>query len=323
MIIQCDLCPKRCLIAPGQSGECRIRMNLDGKLVAVTYGRPCAVHVDPIEKKPLFHMLPGSRILSIATVGCNLHCKNCQNWEISQENPENIVAHELPPRELPGIAASSGCKSIAYTYTEPIVFYEYTLDGSITAHEAGLKNAMVTAGYINSEPLKRLLPHIDAANIDLKAMSDDFYQDICDGSLAPVLNTLEITKAAGVWVEVTNLVIPTLNDSDADLQKLCRWVASNLGPETPLHFSRFYPAYRMKNLPPTPGETLDRAREIAKAEGLYYVYIGNVSRPGSENTYCHQCGAKLITRRRYTILENKLREGACPECGTEVPGLWQ
>lgn len=323
MVIQCELCPKNCLIAPGQSGECRIRVNLDGKLVAVTYGRPCAVHVDPIEKKPLFHVLPGSGIFSIATVGCNLHCKNCQNWEISQENPENLVARELPPAELATMAASYGCKSVAYTYTEPVVFYEYTLDGCMRAREKGLKNVLVTAGYINPEPLKRLAPYVDAANIDLKAMSDAFYRDICEGSLAPVLNTLETAKAAGVWVEVTNLVIPTLNDSDADLQKLCRWVSSNLGPETPLHFSRFHPAYRMKNLPPTPGETLDRAREIAKAEGLYYVYIGNVSRPDSENTYCHHCGALLIARRRYTILENRLREDTCPECGTEAHGLWQ
>ena len=323
MIVQCELCAKNCLIAPGQSGECRVRVNLDGKLVAVTYGRPCAAHVDPIEKKPLFHMLPGSEILSIATVGCNLHCRNCQNWEISQENPENVTAREMPPADLPRMAASYGCRSIAYTYTEPIVYYEYTLDGCMQAHDAGLKNALVTAGYINRPPLERLAPYVDAANIDLKSMSDAFYRDICEGSLAPVLSALETAKAAGVWVEVTNLVIPTLNDSDAELQKLSRWVAENMGRETPLHFSQFHPAYRMKNLPPTPGETMDRAREIAKAEGLYYVYIGNVSRPDGENTYCHQCGTLLLARERYTILENKLREGACPACGTKAYGIWQ
>ncbi|MGI6459389.1 MAG: AmmeMemoRadiSam system radical SAM enzyme [Candidatus Hydrogenedentales bacterium] len=322
MTIQCELCPKNCLIAPGQSGECRIRVNIDGRLVAVTYGRPCAVHVDPIEKKPLFHVLPGSRILSLATVGCNLHCKNCQNWEISQENPENLAAKELAPGDVPALARQHACQSIAYTYTEPVVFYEYTLDGCRQAHDAGLKTALVTAGYINREPFERLAPHVDAVNIDLKAMSDSFYRDLCEGSLAPVLNTLESAKSAGIWVEVTNLVIPTLNDSEADLRKLCRWVVSHLGRETPLHFSRFHPAYRMKNLPPTPEETLVRACEIARAEGLHYVYIGNVTRAGAENTYCFQCGAVMIERQRFTIIENRLRAGACPSCGTKAHGVW-
>ena len=322
MTIQCELCPKNCLIAPGQSGECRIRVNIDGRLVAVTYGRPCAVHVDPIEKKPLFHVLPGSRILSLATVGCNLHCKNCQNWEISQENPENLAAKELAPGDVPALARQHACQSIAYTYTEPVVFYEYTRDGCRQAHDAGLKTALVTAGYINREPFERLAPHVDAVNIDLKAMSDSFYRDLCEGSLAPVLNTLESAKSAGIWVEVTNLVIPTLNDSEADLRKLCRWVASHLGRETPLHFSRFHPAYRMKNLPPTPEETLVRACEIARAEGLHYVYIGNVTRAGAENTYCFQCGAVMIERQRFTIIENRLRDGACPSCGTKAHGVW-
>lgn len=322
MTLQCELCPKNCLIAPGQSGECRIRVNIDGRLVAVTYGRPCAVHVDPIEKKPLFHVLPGSTILSLATVGCNLHCKNCQNWEISQEDPENLPAKELPPGDIPGLARQYACQSVAYTYTEPVVFYEYTLDGCRQAHDAGLRTALVTAGYINREPFERLAPHVDAVNIDLKAMSDTFYRDLCEGSLAPVLNTLESAKSAGIWVEVTNLVIPTLNDSEADLQKLCRWVVSHLGRETPLHFSRFHPAFRMKNLPPTPEETLVRACDIARAEGLHYVYIGNVARAGAENTYCFQCGALVIERQRFTIIENRLRDGACPSCGTKVHGVW-
>ena len=321
MTLQCELCPKNCLIAPGQSGECRIRVNIDGRLVAVTYGRPCAVHVDPIEKKPLFHVLPGSTILSLATVGCNLHCKNCQNWEISQEDPENLPAKELPPGDIPGLARQYACQSVAYTYTEPVVFYEYTLDGCRQAHDAGLRTALVTAGYINREPFERLAPYVDAANIDLKSMSGAFYRDICEGSLAPVLSTLETAKAAGIWVEVTNLVIPTLNDSEAELRKLCQWVAANLGRETPLHFSRFHPAYRMKNLPPTPADTLDRAREIARAEGLYYVYIGNVTREDAENTYCSGCGALLIERQRYTIRENRLRDGACPSCGMKVHGI--
>ena len=331
--VQCDLCPKACIIEPGQSGECRIRVNVDGRLVAVTYGHPCSAHIDPIEKKPLYHFLPGTGILSLATVGCNLHCKNCQNWEISQENPENITAKPLPPDRVPQLAKETGCLSVAYTYTEPIAYYEYTLDSCIKAHEAGLKNVLVTAGYINKEPWEKLCRYVDGANIDVKAMSDQFYRDMCGGTLAPVLNSCVAAKSMGVMVEVTNLVIPTLNDSDEDLKKLCRWVAENMGKETPIHFSRFFPHYQMKNLPPTPAGTLDRAREIALSEGLYHIYIGNVSRPGAENTNCHECGAVLVERRGYAVLQNHilpstkkepgLFTGECPFCGTEVFGIWQ
>jgi len=236
--------------------------------------------------------------------------------------PREPAREGTPPGDIPGLARQYACQSVAYTYTEPVVFYEYTLDGCRQAHDAGLRTALVTAGYINREPFERLAPYVDAANIDLKSMSGAFYRDICEGSLAPVLSTLETAKAAGIWVEVTNLVIPTLNDSEAELRKLCQWVAANLGRETPLHFSRFHPAYRMKNLPPTPADTLDRAREIARAEGLYYVYIGNVTREDAENTYCSGCGALLIERQRYTIRENRLRDGACPSCGMKVHGIW-
>ncbi len=323
MIVQCDLCPKKCLVKPGQSGECRVRINVDGKLVATTYGRPCSAHVDPVEKKPLFHFLPGTGIFSIATVGCNLHCKNCQNWEISQENPENIKAHSLPPAALVAAARRQGCESVAYTYTDPIVFYEYTLDSCMAAQEAGLRNVLVTAGYINPDPLKKLCQYVDAANIDLKAFSDKFYREFCDATLSPVLDTLVSAKELGVWVEVTNLIIPTLNDSDGDLRDLCRWIAKNMGTETPLHFSRFFPRYKMKNLPPTPATTLDRAREIARAEGLKHVYIGNVMSKDGENTLCPACGKMLIERSRYTIITNNLKDGACPACGHKVHGIWK
>ncbi|HEO70314.1 MAG TPA: AmmeMemoRadiSam system radical SAM enzyme, partial [Candidatus Hydrogenedentes bacterium] len=270
--VVCDLCPKACLIASGQSGECRIRVNINGRLVAVTYAHPCSAHIDPIEKKPLYHFLPGTGILSIATVGCNLHCKNCQNWQISQRNPEDYPSQELPPAEVVRLAGEHRCLSVAYTYSEPLVFYEYTLDTCIKAREAGLRNALVTAGYINRKPMEKLCAHVDAANIDLKAMSDRFYRNICGGTLKPVLRTLVLAKSLGVWVELTNLVIPTLNDSDANLRALCVWVKENMGADTPLHFSRFHPQYQMKNLPATPASTLDRAREIARAEGLHYVY---------------------------------------------------
>lgn len=323
MSIQCELCPKRCIIEPGQAGECRIRVNLDGRLVAVTYGFPCSVHVDPIEKKPLYHFLPGTPILSIATVGCNLHCKNCQNWEISQQNPEDFEAYELPPEDLAKAARQYECVSIAYTYTDPHVYYEYTLDGCIRAHEAGLHNVLVTAGYINPEPMERLYRHVDAANIDLKAFSEEFYRDVCGATLAPVLDTLVRAKTLGVWVEVTNLVIPTLNDRDEDLTGLCRWMAENMGRDTPLHFSQFYPQYQMRHLPETPAATLDRARQIALAEGLHFVYIGNIHRPDGATTHCPGCKEAIIERVGFRVTGNRLHDGKCPSCGAEIQGVWQ
>jgi pyruvate formate lyase activating enzyme len=328
MAIQCTLCPKTCLIKPGQSGECRIRVNIDNELIAVTYGYPCSIHIDPIEKKPLFHFLPGTGILSIATVGCNLHCKNCQNWEISQENPENIAAHNLEPNRLVELAKKLKCQSVAYTYTDPVVYYEYALDSAIQAQAANLRNVLVTAGYINQEPLKKLYSYTDAANIDLKALSDNFYRTICSATLKPVLEALVLAKSMGVWVEATNLVIPTLNDSDKELRALARWIKQNLGPETPLHFSRFSPQYKLQNLPPTPEKTLKRAHDIAISEGLYYVYVGNLPNTKWQTTKCHKCNEPIINRQGYKILENNLiinkinKKGYCPKCNSEVHGIW-
>ena len=323
MRVQCELCPKNCLIEPGQSGECRVRVNVDGKLLAVTYGHPCAVHVDPVEKKPLFHFLPGTGIFSLATVGCNLHCKNCQNWEISQANPEETPAAALPPDRVARLAVQYDCRSVAYTYTEPLVYYEYTLDSCIHVREAGLRNVLVTAGYVNEQPLRRLCEYVDAANIDLKSLSDRFYRDICGATLKPVLNALVTAKSQGVMVEVTNLVIPSLNDSEQDLRELCRWIVRNMGCETPLHFSRFSPHFQMRNLPPTPAATLDRAKEIAAAEGLHYVYIGNVIRKGAEDTFCPGCSRRLVQRLGYTVRDNRITSNKCPDCGTEVYGIWE
>ncbi len=321
--VQCQLCPKGCLIEPGQSGECRIRVNVDGRLAAVTYGHPCSMHVDPVEKKPMFHFLPGTSILSLATVGCNLHCKNCQNWEISQENPENVPADEAPPAMIPGLAKKYNCLSVAYTYTDPVVFYEYALDSCIAVREAGLRNVLVTAAYINKDPWRRLIEHVDGIKIDIKSMREEFYRDICGATLAPVLDAAVIAKSMGKPVEPTNLLIPTLNDSDDELTQLARWIAGNMGRDTPLHFSRFFPNYQMKNLPPTPPETLERAKAIATSEGLHYVYIGNISMPDAENTRCPSCNALLIERRGYEILQNNLRDGKCPKCNTEIPGVWR
>ncbi|MGD9874835.1 MAG: AmmeMemoRadiSam system radical SAM enzyme [Kiritimatiellia bacterium] len=310
------------MISPGESGNCRIRVNVDGRLTAVTWGFPCSIHVDPVEKKPLFHFRPGTSILSLATVGCNLHCKNCQNWEISQCNPEDSQGIPMDAAELPALAQAYRCESVAYTYTDPVAYYEYALDCSIRAREAGLKNVLVTAGYINEKPWRELCKHTDAANIDLKALSDRFYRDICDATLQPVLDALVIAKSMGVLVEMTNLVIPALNDGDRDLQALARWVKENMGADTPLHFSRFHPQHLMRHLPPTPAATLERARDIAKAEGLHFVYIGNVTTKGGEDTVCPDCGKLLIERRRYQILENNVRNGACPACGRAIIGLW-
>jgi len=312
-----------CLIEPGQSGECRVRINIDGVLRTVVYGYPCSMHIDPMEKKPLFHFLPGTGILSIATVGCNLHCKNCQNWEISQANPEDVPAEFWPPERLIALTKRNNCPSLAYTYTDPIIYYEYTYDTAKLAKEANIRNVLVTAGYINEGPWKKLLEYVDAANIDLKFISDDLYRRICTGTLKPVQNALVMAKASGILVEVTNLIIPTLNDKPEQIRELTRWVKANLGGETPLHFSRFFPRYKMQHLPPTSLRTLDTAREIAMSEGLNYVYIGNISSKEGQNTYCPGCKSLLIERSGYTILQNRLKDGCCPDCRAEIYGVWK
>ena len=321
--VQCGLCPKNCLIEPGQSGECRVRINIDGVLRTVVYGYPCSMHIDPVEKKPLFHFLPGTAILSIATAGCNLHCQNCQNWEISQANPEDIPAEYWPPERLVAVTKKYNCPSLAYTYTEPIIYYEYTYDTAKLAKSNDIKNVLVTAGYINQEPWKKLLEYVDAANIDLKGFTDDFYRQICSGTLKPVLNALVVAKASGILVEVTNLIIPTLNDKPEQIRPLVRWVKANMGSETPMHFSGFTPRYKMRNLPPTSLKTLETAREIAISEGLHYVYIGNVASKQGQNTYCPGCKELLIERSWYTIVQNRLKNGCCPDCGREIYGVWK
>jgi len=322
--VQCELCPKNCIIEPGQSGECRVRVNIDGVLRTVVYGFPCSLNpYDPVEKKPLFHFLPGTRTLSVATVGCNLHCRNCQNWEISQANPEDSEAAFLPPERLVKIAKDYHYLSIAYTYSDPIIFYEYTYDTSKLAREANIRNILVTAGYINKEPWERLLKVVDAANIDLKGITDDFYRRVCSATLKPVQEALVLARASGIELEVTNLVIPTLNDKPEQLRKLARWVKENLGSETPLHFSGFYPQYKMRHLPRTSLKTLEMAREIGITEGLYYVYIGNVQSKEGENTYCPGCKGLLIERSGYTILQNRLKDGCCPDCGRQIYGVWK
>jgi len=299
-----------------------VRENIGGELMSLVYGNPCAVHLDPVEKKPLFHFLPGTSIFSIATAGCNLHCKVCQNWEISQRGPEETRNTDLPPERVASAAKENGCRSIAYTYNDPVVFYEYAYDSSAAARRLGLKNVLVTAGYINEEPLRRICPLIDAANVDLKG-DDAFYRAYCSGTAAPVQRALEVMAKLGVWLEITNLIVPTLNDSDDRITWLVRWIAANLGPDVPLHFSRFHPMYKLSNLPPTPAETLIRARRIALAEGLRYVYIGNVSGIEGQATVCPSCGTEAVVRNGFRVLKNTVRNGTCSACGAPLPGVWE
>ena len=309
--VQCQLCPKKCIINPGERGDCKIRFNLNGKLITLTYGHPCAIHIDPIEKKPLFHFYPGEKILSIATAGCNLHCKNCQNWQISQANPEDIPSYRLPPQDLVNLALKYNLSMLAYTYTEPLAYYEYTLDTSIMAKAYGLRNVLVTAGYLNREPLRKLYRYVDAANIDLKFFDDQMYRKITTARLKPVLDSLLLAKGMDVWLEITHLLIPTLNDDFKKIEEMCKWIVKNLGDDVPLHFSRFYPHYLLTNLPPTPYSTLKKARQIALNCGVKFVYIGNILGAEEESTFCPNCKKILIKRVGYQILEYNILMGKC------------
>ncbi|KPJ48587.1 radical SAM protein [candidate division TA06 bacterium DG_26] len=322
--VECLLCPKRCELVEGQRGDCKVRLNLEGKLKTLVYGKVCAAHIDPIEKKPLSHVLPSSRAFSIATAGCNLHCKFCQNWQISQREAEETENHDLSPEDVVNLARRNKCETIAYTYSEPIVFYEYMVDTARLAHQAGIRNVWVTAAFIEAKPLDELCNLIDAANIDLKSIRDEYYADICYGSLKPVQDAIVKAVKSGVWVELTNLIVPTLNDSDEDITDLCRWIVGNVGVDVPLHFSRFHPMYQLENLPATPVGTLIRAREIAVAESINYVYIGNV--PGTEagNTYCPNCKSLIIERQGYYVALNRVgQDGRCNLCGHKIPGIWK
>jgi pyruvate formate lyase activating enzyme len=321
--VQCQLCPNQCRLSDGQRGFCRVREPKQGKLYSLVYGRACAVHIDPMEKKPLFHFLPGTAVFSIATAGCNFRCKFCQNWSISQSPPEETYNENLSPLEVVRTTLEERCPSIAYTYTEPSIFYEYMLDTAKLAKRQGLRNMYHSNGSLNPKPLEELSLYLDAANIDLKGFTQDFYSQICAGYLETVLNTLKTLKHRGVWLEITNLVIPTLNDDPQKIKEMVTWIKENLGPDVPLHFSRFWPQYKLTALAPTPVETLEKARQIAQDTGLNFVYIGNVPGHPGENTYCPKCKKPVILRRGFTILENNLTSiGDCKFCKTPIPGIW-
>jgi pyruvate formate lyase activating enzyme len=319
--VRCTLCAHRCTIADGRVGVCHVRENTGGVLYTRVYGQTIARHVDPIEKKPLLHFYPGSTAYSVATPGCNFRCRWCQNADISQAPREEhfLLGEEASPEEIVAAAQRVGCRSIAYTYTEPTIFFEYTYDTARLAREAGLANVYVTNGYMTSEMLEVIHPYLDAANVDLKGFRDEVYRRYAGAHLQPVLDSLKTMVQLGIWVEVTTLIIPGINDDPQELQDAARFVALELGPETPWHISRFMPAYQMAEVPPTPIPILLQAQEIGREAGLFYVYVGNV--PGEANTTCHACGHLLVRRLGYQVVANDIAPGGhCPECGTPVAG---
>jgi pyruvate formate lyase activating enzyme len=320
--VKCQLCPHNCTIANGKRGICGVRENQDGKLYSLVYEYPCAMHVDPIEKKPLYHFLPGSEAFSIGTAGCNLSCMHCQNWSISKAKPESVNSSKVSTNELLEAAQKSGSESIAYTYNEPGMNFEHVLELSKAAHKAGLYNIMVTNGYLNKEPLNELYEYIDAANVDLKGFDKSFYKKICGAELEPVLNSLVLMHKKGVWLEITNLLIPGYNDDLSEIEQMCKWIVDNLGCDYPLHFSAFYPAYKLDDVPPTSLETLKASREVAQKCGLNYVYLGNVRE--SVVTVCPKCKRELIERSVYLtdVKRDNFVQGTCV-CGEKIAGVWE
>jgi len=319
--VRCHLCAHHCLISEGKKGICQVRENHGGMLNTLVYGRTIAQAIDPVEKKPLLHFYPGSTAYSVATPGCNFRCNWCQNWEISQMPREHdlLTGWEASPAQIVAAAERASCRSIAYTYTEPTIFFEYAYDIARLAHDAGLVNIYVTNGYMTREMLEAFQPYLDAANVDLKAFREKTYRRHVGAQLQPVLDTLKVMKQMGIWLEVTTLVIPGINDDPAELKDAAEFVAHELGVDTPWHISRFFPAYKMGDVPPTPMATLDRAREIGLKAGLHYVYAGHV--PGEENTVCPHCGQLLIRRIGYRVVENRVLAGCCPDCGAAIAGV--
>ncbi len=320
--VRCNLCSHRCLIGPSQKGICGVRENRGGTLYSLVYEKAISWNVDPIEKKPLFHLLPGSHSLSLATVGCNFRCSFCQNYNISQMpiDEGKITGYSISPQQIVEMALKYGCRSIAYTYTEPNIFFEYAYETAKIGKEAGLKNLFVTNGYMTREALKEIGPFLDGANVDLKSFREEFYQKMAKAKLGPVLDNLRQLKEMGIWLEVTTLIIPTLNDSSEELEEIAKFILS-LGEEIPWHISAFYPAYKVKDLPPTPVSTLKKARQIGTEAGLRYVYTGNIPGEEGENTYCYQCKRRIIRRWGFTVLENLIKDSHCPFCGAKIDGI--
>jgi pyruvate formate lyase activating enzyme len=316
--VKCNICSHRCVIAEGKLGICRTRQNKNGKLYTLIYNTISSEAVDPIEKKPLYHFMPGTLSYSLGTIGCNFRCQHCQNWNISQEYSHTGTI-EITPEEAIKEALEKKCKSISWTYNEPAIWHEYTYDSAVLAKKAGLKTIYVTNGYITPEALRRISPYLDAFRVDIKSFSEDFYRKICGARLAPVLESTKLAKELGMHVETITLVIPTKNDSPEELTQIVKWVHDNLGADTPMHFTKFHPMYRMDDLYPTPLEALEMAYDIAKKEGMRFVYLGNVTGHKYENTYCPKCNALLIDRMGFKVSAVKIRDGKCPKCGEEIP----
>ena len=320
--VRCTLCPHRCILADGERCTCRVRENRAGRLYSMVYGNPCAINIDPIEKKPFYHFLPTAAAFSIATAGCNLRCLYCQNWTISQVPPEETETADLPPEGVVAAALKSKLPVIAYTYTEPTIYFEYMVAMARLAREAGLRNVVISAGFINPEPLRELCAAVDAIKIDLKGYDEEFYRKVCSAELKPVLEAIQTIYQAGVHLEIVNLVVPSLNDRLDQLRALSRWMAREISPDVPLHFSRFQPQYKLTNLPPTPIETLEKARETALEEGMRFVYVGNVPGHPGDNTYCPRCSKPIIARKGFAVTEYHLRGNSCAYCGAAIPGVW-
>ncbi|OIO69251.1 MAG: AmmeMemoRadiSam system radical SAM enzyme [Zetaproteobacteria bacterium CG12_big_fil_rev_8_21_14_0_65_55_1124] len=323
--IQCDVCPRDCKLHEGQRGLCFVRKREGDAMVLTTYGRSSGFCIDPIEKKPLNHFFPGSSVFSFGTAGCNLSCHYCQNWDISKSREWDRLCDQASAEELAGAAAGYGCKSIAFTYNDPVIFLEYAIDAAKACHATGIKTVAVTAGYIHPEPGREFFAHMDAANIDLKGFSEDFYHKLCVGHLQPVLDTLEyLAKETEVWTEITTLLIPGHNDSDEEITAMCDWIVEHMGADVPLHFTAFHPDWKMRDVPATPPATLSRARQIGLRAGLRYVYTGNVHDTAGDTTFCPGCGAALIVRDWYNILSYRLTDdGHCPDCGTSIAGHFE
>ena len=322
--VECLLCPRHCQVADQETGFCGVRTNQNGTYYTHVYGRPVTIANDPIEKKPLFHFKPGSEALSLATAGCNLECQFCQNWEISQFRPEQVPSRFgfVSPEAMVGMARQRGAKSIAFTYSEPVVFFEYAKDVARLARSAGIPAVMISNGYIEPKPMEELLAVLGAVKIDFKGYSESFYRTWCRGELKPVLATMRAVKEKKVWLELVHLTIPTLNDGETQTRELCAWILDNLGPDVPIHFTRFHPTYKLKNLPATPPATLQKQWEIARKVGLRYPYVGNLPGHDGENTRCHRCGKMLIRRVGFTPVTNQIKDGKCMFCQQSIPGVW-
>lgn len=319
--VQCKLCPKECRVADGERGYCGVRENQAGTYKTLVYGRPCTVHIDPIEKKPLFHYLPGSQAFSIATAGCNMECKFCQNWDISQFRPEQIRMIDLPPQRTAEMAKETRCESIAYTYSEPVIYYEYMFDSAKAGRELGVGSVMISNGFIQEKPLRELCKQLTGIKIDFKGFTETFYKDTCNGKLEPVLNALKIIHSEGVWLELVVLIIPTLNDSEEETKGMASWILKNLGAQVPVHLTRYHPTYKLK-ITSTPVKTLETLRDIMMKEGLQFVYLGNVPGHPAENTFCPQCKETVISRLGMQTMKQNLEDGKCKKCHTPIPGVW-